>query len=232
MRRLFDRLEQQFVVKHAELAGGTVWVAQDSVELERLANLVDDLDAAADGDDEETSLYEHLAAAGRVTTLLYLEWSLDAPVAWDYRLSLLSDGEAGAYVLAVPDAGTDDPTLVVTRLHPDANPQLVQAFLSELIAANGAPFVEQLVGSLPNQITIRRPDLVTEDAIAEGLRRYANTDASVWSDMATTAGRLERQEFLSTQRTDASGGEERRVPEADREAVLERYVLAVVESEA
>jgi len=235
MRHLYDRLEQLVAVAHVQVAGGGIWIPETPVEFEELADLVEPAEPAAAGDgneddDEPLSLYDQIEEAGQISTLLYLEWSLGAPIAWEYRLSLLNTGDASMYALHVPDPGTDDPVLVIARLQSEDHRAIVEAFVEELIAADGQPYVEQLFGSLPTEIRISRPDLLAPETIAAGLQRYASRAAEAWSDMATAVDRLERGEIISAHGS-GDDSEERTVAESDHPALLQRYLDLVLRVE-
>lgn len=66
--------------------------------------------------------------------------------------------------------------VVIARLQPSNNTELVEAFVTEFIGSNAAPYHVELFGALPNEIIIRRPDLVSRDAVAAGLRHYVSKE--------------------------------------------------------
>lgn len=179
MQHLFDQLPALFSVRHAEVGGGTLWVAAEPVELEPLAGPGDDRDDA--------TLYARLDGARRLSTLLHLEWASEAPMSWEVDVRLLEDDEAGTYALLVPDAGTDDPVIVLARLQPAGIPELIDAFVSALIGGGGPPFGPELFVSPPTEIHIYRPDLLSRDAVAAGLARLAGDNDERWSDLADIA---------------------------------------------
>lgn len=235
MRRIYQRLEQLVTIKHAEMTAGTIWIPEAPVDLEELADLIDgaELASASDADeiDEEGGVFYRLMDSGHITTLLYLEWSLGAPIAWEYHLSMLDVGTAGAYMLHVPDQGAGDPALVIARLQPGNSPALVEAFVTEFIGTNGAPYHVQIFGGLPNEISIHRPDLISRDAVAAGLRHYASQEDMAWSDMAKTVDMLERRQYLSFGKPNEPGSQEGAMTDEERQAILERYLNRVVKNE-
>jgi hypothetical protein len=230
MHTSYHRLEQLVAHPHAETPAGTIWVPEAPVDLEELADLVDSSDAD-ESDDEEISVFDRLEETGHISTLLYFEWSLGAPIAWEYRVSMLNAGEM-AYMLHVPDQGVaDDPPLVIARLHPGNSRELVDACVADLIGTNGVPYQVTLFGSLPNEIALYRPDLVSRDAVAAGIRRYISQEESAWSDMASIVDMLERGQVLSFAESDPPEAEGRMMTAEEREALCERYLALVIKSE-
>ncbi|MEN9937394.1 MAG: hypothetical protein RLZZ387_3973 [Chloroflexota bacterium] len=239
LERLFDHLDRAIASPLHQHGEGSIYIPTEPIELEQLDDLVENSELNLDPDDYdeddlesgEYSLAERLSNAGKLRMLLTCEWSIGAPMETHFNLNVLDAGEHGAYLIQEPDEGFDDPALVIARLTPGDSTDLYTHFITSYFGTNGDAYKIQVFASLPNEITITAPDLVSDEAVRAGLQAYvalANSDGSdPWTDMADIAERLERQQFLSF------GTKPKRppVPEAERETVFERYLEAVVSVE-